>query len=65
MGRNGCVCSEIAATTVGSSGEIRAGAVMRGESFVLSIVAVIALATAAQGLTLDEIKARLEAAGYP
>jgi hypothetical protein len=38
---------------------------MRGESFVLSIVAVIALATAAQGLTLDEIKARLEAAGYP
>ena len=37
---------------------------MERGSFILSMVAAIGVATAAHGLTLDEIKARLEAAGY-
>jgi hypothetical protein len=37
---------------------------MRRGAFVLAMMATIGVATIAHGLTLDEIKARLDAAGY-
>jgi hypothetical protein len=38
---------------------------MRLQSFLVSVIAVVGIATpTAHALTLDEIKARLEAAGY-